>query len=155
MLRLPLQVGFGDQRTAQPITRIHQTEQALALAHAQPHVKALLQTLDQTAAIPKAGVQAGDRRRLAHPPLHGFQLLGREPGGTPGVIAFGQTRQTPEVELPHPVDERARRVAEETSHRLATQAGSDEQDARQSVIIAGILMAINFLLQHSATVLRR
>lgn len=42
MLDLPFGVAFGDQRAAQPIARIHQAKQTLALAHTHLHTLTFL-----------------------------------------------------------------------------------------------------------------
>ena len=155
MLSLPLGISFSDQRTAQPIAGIRQAEQALALAHTQLHVILFLQTRRETLSIPEVGLHAGDGGRLPHPATHFLQLLGRESGGASRMVAFGQTRQALEVETSHPVDQGARRVPKQFGSLLATHARSHEQDAVQSVIISGILMTVDFLLEHGTATLRR
>jgi hypothetical protein len=154
MRGLPLGVGFGDQRAAQPIARIRQTEQPLALAHTQRHGITLLQTGGEAFPIPQIGLNPHRGWRLAHPATHFLQLLGGQPGRATRMVAFGQTGQPLPIKAPYPIDQRARRVAKEVGHLFATHPGSDEQDAMQTMIIAGVLMTVNLLLQHSAAVLR-
>ena len=104
MLRLPLGIRFGHQRAAQPITSIHQAEQALALPHAQGHAIAFLQASRETLSIPKVGLHLGRRRWLSHQRTHLLQLLGGESGRPPGMVAFGQTGQALQVKATHPID---------------------------------------------------
>jgi hypothetical protein len=127
----------------------------LALAHTHLHAIAFLQTSGETFSIPESGVHLDHRRRLPHPTAHFLQLLGRESGGTSGMVSFGQTGQALEVKTPHPIDQGAGRVPKESGRLLATHTRSDEQDAVQSVIISGVLVAVNLWLQHSSAVLRR
>ena len=155
MFRLPLGIGLGDQGSSQPITRIHQAEQPLALAHTHLHTVAFPHTSGETFSIPKVGLHLRSHRRLSNQAAHFLQLLGRQTGGTSGMVALGETGQALQVKAPHPIDDGAWRVSEESSDLLAAQTGSDEQDAVQSVIISGVLMTIDFLLQHSKAVLRQ
>ena len=154
MRGLPRRIGFGDQRAPQPITRVHQTKEPLALAHTHLHGMAFPQTNAEGWPIPEIGVYLGGRRRLAHQTAHFRQLLGGKPGGPSGMVAFGQAGQAFPVEAPDPIDQGAGRVPKQSGDLLATQPGSDEQHAVQPVIVAGILMAVDFLLQQRAAVLR-
>ena len=90
MFGLSLEVCFGHQRTPQPIPRIHQVEEALALSHPYLHAVALVQAGGEAFAIPEIGLQSGGRGRLPHQVAHLLQLLGGEPRGAAGVIALGQ-----------------------------------------------------------------
>jgi hypothetical protein len=105
---LPLRVGFGRQRPAQPITRCHQVKQTLTLPDAQPEAKTLLDAGGEAAPIPEIELQSGGGRRLAHQGMDSFQLLGRESGGAAGMVALRQPRQTLLIESPHPVGHGAR-----------------------------------------------
>ncbi len=155
MFCLPLGIGFGDQWSSQPITSVHQAEQPLALAHTHLHAVALPHTCGKTFSIPKVGVHLRSQRRLSNQAAHFLQLLSRESGRTPGMVALGETGQALQVKASHPIDHGAWGVSKESGNPLATQTGSDEQDAVQSVIIASVLMTIDFLLQHSKAVLRQ
>ena len=70
------------------------------------------------------------------------------------MVAFGQTRQPLLVEIPHPVDHGARRIAKESGHLFATQAAGHQRNAMEAMIVTCVLMAVDFLLQHSQAVLR-
>lgn len=108
MLRLSLGIGFGDQRTAQPVPGIDQAEEPLALAHTHLHSIPFQQTRRETLPIPQIGVHLGVRRRLADQSAYFLQLLGRQSSGSPGVVTFRQATQAFGVEAPHPIDQGAR-----------------------------------------------
>ena len=71
------------------------------------------------------------------------------------MIAFSQTTQPLVVKASHPIDEGAGRVAKQSGHLFATHARGHQQHAVQPVIVAGVLMTVDLLLQHSAAVLRQ
>ena len=154
MLGLRLGISFGHQRAPQPIARIQQVKQALALADPHRHAIALAQAKRKARAIPEIGLQASGCRGLAHQAAHFLQLFGGQSGWTAGMVAFGQTGHAVPVKASNPIDERTRRIAKHSRHLLATQARRDQKHAMKAVIIASVLMAVNFLLQHSAAVLR-
>lgn len=153
MLRLLLGIGFGDQGAAQPIAGIHQPEETLALTNTQIDIVMFLQTRREALSVPEIGIHAKSNRLLSHPSAHFLQLLGREPGWSPGVVSLRQTGQPVEFEMLYPIGERARGVSKESGGPLATHSRSNKQHAVKSVIVSGILMTIDFLLEHSLAVL--
>jgi hypothetical protein len=70
MLGLRLGIGFGHQRAAQPMPRLHQAKEPLALPHPHRHAVALVQAGREAFAIPEIGLQSGGCRRLAHQVAH-------------------------------------------------------------------------------------
>ena len=92
----------------------------------------------------------GFLRRVAHPGAHFLLLFGGEPGGPPGVVAFRQAGQTVLFEAAHPIADRAWRVAEVVGNLFAAQAPGDHQDPVTAVIVAGVGVTVDLLLQHSA-----
>ena len=153
MFRLLLGIGFGDQGAAQPIAGIHQPEETLALTNTQVDLVMFLQTRRETFSVPEIGIHAKSSRRLPHPSAHFLQLLGGEPGRSPGMVSLRQTGQPVELKMLHPIGERARGVSKEPGGLLATHSRSNKQHAVEPVIVSGILMAIDFLLEHSPAVL--
>ena len=89
MRSLPLEIGFGHERAAQPITSGHQTKEALALAYTHVHTITFPQANAEGLPIPEVGVHPGGRRRLAHQTAHFLQLLSGKPGGPSRMAAFG------------------------------------------------------------------
>jgi len=149
MLCLLLGVGFGDQGAAQSIAGIHQPEETLALANTQRELVMFLQARREALAVPEIGIHAKSRGRLAHPSAHFLQLLGGESGRSSGMVSLRQTGQSVEIEMSHPIGDGAWRVSKEPGGLLATHSRSNKQHTVKSVIISGILMAIDFLLKHS------
>lgn len=154
MFGLPLRIGFADGRPRQPITGVQLVKEPLALSNPQGDLVTFLQTPRQCFAIPEIGAQTRLFRWLANQGAHLFQLLGGEAARTPTVIAFGQARQALALESSHPVDHRTGRIAKDARHLFTGHAGGHERDAMQAVIIAGVLMAVDFLLEEQAAILR-
>ena len=150
MLRLRLRIGLGHQRTAQPAARLHQTEPALAWAHAQRHATALRPASRAPLAIPELGRHRRRRRRWTDPRPPLLPLFRRASGGPAGRVALGQTGQTRPVEAAHPMDPRARGVTKEGGRWFATPASSAEQGPGPPGILTCGLMPVDLLWQHRA-----
>jgi hypothetical protein len=112
-----------------------------------------LQTRREALSVPEIGIHAKGSRLLSYPTAYFLQLLGGESGRSPGMVSLRQTGQPVELKMLHPIGERARGVSKEPGGLLATHSRSNKQHAMKSVVVSSILMAIDFLLEHSPAVL--
>ena len=146
LVGLAPRTGLGDERAAQPVTRVNQAKKTPALAHTHLHLRAFPQTNPEHFSIRPIGVDLGLRRWEAYPAAHFLQWFRRPPGRSSGAMALRPNRRAPGRRTAGPHSPTCAGIARPRGPLFAAHPGSNEPHAVRSVTVASIVLAVDFLL---------
>jgi hypothetical protein len=147
MRLLPFGIGMGNDRArfAQPEASL--PEQALALAHRQVDLEALLEPGAQRLPVPQCSCQADVARHPAQRLVHYLQLGLAQTSRSPRALPFAQPGQTSGFKTLHPILHRARGVPQQSADLRTGQALRHQQHPVKPVIVARFFRTVNLILQ--------
>lgn len=144
--RDPHRVGLSNLRSGFAQPESHLTKDALTLTYSKLHPVVLPQVLGKQPAVP----QVFDMTKLFGGALHispkRRPLLGIKRGGATGVLSFAQPIQAIFFEPLDPTLHGTWVLSKGVGHLLTTLSASNQQQSMQSMAIARLVGADNFLL---------
>jgi len=151
--RLQGGIGMGHLRPglAQPEPQL--AEQPLTLPDPQGDVPLPLQVLRQGLAVPLPR-QAHSAGGLAQDAFEGLQLRGAEARGSARTGFVHQARKPPLLESRHPVRDGSGGITEQLGHLVSAHALGNQQHGMEPVIVAGLLVSPDLILQGQDGTLR-
>lgn len=144
---LALRIRLGDQRTrlAQPEAEL--PKQVLTLAHSQGNPEAALNPSAERLAVPGIAAQPGFLRAAAQRGIDLLELPLTQAAGPPRSLAFQQTGKPVLFKAVHPILHRSGRITEKPGDFQTTHSLSYEQQPMQTMVVAGLGVATDLILQ--------